>query len=139
MNASASWGACRRAISFRGSMWRSCLRFGMITCHGVVFEALAFGKPVIGSRRGGIPEMIRDGENGLLFEPDAPGELRAALQALRDDRRRSRLTEKARPSAAPFLDMAEWIRTYEALYREVAGAGRGAWAAPQEGPDATHG
>jgi glycosyltransferase involved in cell wall biosynthesis len=37
----------------------------------VVFESLLFGVPVIGSRRGGIPEMINDGVNGLLFDPDA--------------------------------------------------------------------
>jgi len=86
---------------------------------GVVFEALAFGKPVIGSRRGGIPEMIRDGENGLLFEPDRPEELQAALAALQDDALRSQLTKQARPSSVPFVDMAGWISTYEALYREV--------------------
>ncbi len=86
---------------------------------GVVFEALAFGKPVIGSRRGGIPEMIRHGENGLLFEPDAPGELQAALESLRDEALRTRLTAQARPSSAPFMDIARWIGEYEALYREV--------------------
>ncbi|HDL85948.1 MAG TPA: glycosyltransferase, partial [Candidatus Acetothermia bacterium] len=89
---------------------------------GVIFEALAFGKPVIGSRRGGIPEMIRDGENGLLFEPDAPGALLAALEAMRNDRLRARLTAQAQPSSAPFVDIVGWINTYEALYREVADA-----------------
>ncbi len=85
----------------------------------VVFEALAFGKPVIGSRRGGIPEMIQDGENGLLFEPEAPGELKAALEAMRDDALRARLTERAWPSAHPFLDMAAWVKTYEDLYHDA--------------------
>jgi len=85
----------------------------------VVPEALAYGKPVIGSHRGGIPEIIVDGENGLLFEPDAPGELKAALEALTDDALRAWLTEQARPSARPFVDMAGWIDTYEALYREL--------------------
>ncbi|WP_414041110.1 glycosyltransferase family 4 protein [Acidithiobacillus sp. M4-SHS-6] len=86
---------------------------------GVVFEALAFGKPVIASRRGGIPEMIRHGENGLLFEPDAPGELQAALVSMQDETLRVRLTAQARPSSAPFMDMARWIGEYEALYCEV--------------------
>jgi glycosyltransferase involved in cell wall biosynthesis len=86
---------------------------------GVVFEALAFGKPVIGSCRGGIPEMIRHGENGLLFEPKAPGELRAALESLQEEALRARLTAQAGPSSAPFMDMARWIGEYESLYREV--------------------
>ncbi|MFA5905018.1 MAG: glycosyltransferase family 4 protein [Desulfobacula sp.] len=33
-----------------------------------ILEAFAFGKPVIGGRIGGIPEMVEDGRNGLLFE-----------------------------------------------------------------------
>ncbi|MFW5455017.1 glycosyltransferase family 4 protein [Thioalkalivibrio sulfidiphilus] len=89
---------------------------------GVVFEALAFGKPVIGSRRGGIPEMIRHEENGLLFEPDAPGELQAALEAMADDALRAQLMAQAKPSSAPFVDMAGWVAQYEALYREVSNA-----------------
>ncbi|MFH0779018.1 MAG: glycosyltransferase family 4 protein, partial [Candidatus Eisenbacteria bacterium] len=34
-----------------------------------VLESLAFGKPVIATKMGGIPEMVRDGENGFLVEP----------------------------------------------------------------------
>lgn len=37
-------------------------------CSMVVLEAMAFGKPVIGSRTGGIPEQIEDNETGFLFE-----------------------------------------------------------------------
>lgn len=90
------------------------------TFPGVVFEALAFGKPVIGSRRGGIPEMICEGENGLLFEPDTPGELVAALRRLAaDPALRLRMAEAARTSAQPFLDRAGWVGRYLALYDEV--------------------
>lgn len=86
----------------------------------VVAEALAFGKPVIGSRRGGIPEMLREGENGLLFEPDTPGELVAALRRLAGDGAlRRRMGEAARVSAQPFLDRAGWVGCYVALYDEV--------------------
>ncbi|MBU2818033.1 glycosyltransferase family 4 protein, partial [Acidithiobacillus ferrooxidans] len=52
----------------------------------VVAEALAFGKPVIASKRGGIPEMIKDGENGLLFEPNRPEDLQESLHRLGSDR-----------------------------------------------------
>ncbi len=41
-----------------------------------VIEAFAMGKPVIGSRIGGIPELIKDHETGLTFEPGNAEELR---------------------------------------------------------------
>jgi glycosyltransferase involved in cell wall biosynthesis len=47
-----------------------------------VIEAMAAGKPVIASRTGGLPELIVDGENGLLVPPDDPDRLREALLRL---------------------------------------------------------
>ena len=47
-----------------------------------VIEAMAAGKPAIASRTGGLPELIEDGENGLLVPPNDPGALRAALLRL---------------------------------------------------------
>lgn len=50
---------------------------------GIVFlEANACGKPVIGARTGGIPDAIREGETGLLVEPDDPAALAEALTDL---------------------------------------------------------
>ena len=46
----------------------------------VVLEAFASGVPVIGSARGGIPEVIRSGYNGFLFEPDEPSSLVSVIQ-----------------------------------------------------------
>lgn len=40
-----------------------------------VLEAYALGKPVIGARIGGIPEIVRDEVTGLLFEPGSPEDL----------------------------------------------------------------
>lgn len=48
-------------------------------------EALAVGTPVVASRVGGIPEIVRDGVDGLLVPPDDPQALAAALQRLLDD------------------------------------------------------
>jgi glycosyltransferase involved in cell wall biosynthesis len=42
-------------------------------------EALVAGRPVVASRVGGIPEVIRDGVDGLLVPPDRPEELAAAV------------------------------------------------------------
>lgn len=87
----------------------------------VVIEALSFGKPVIGSRRGGIPEIIRHGHNGLLFEPDNPGELSAALLKLTEDAElRDAMGRAARASVERFLDHDAWVSTHLALCREVA-------------------
>jgi glycosyltransferase involved in cell wall biosynthesis len=88
----------------------------------VVLEALAFGKPVIGSRRGGIPEIILHGRNGLLFEPDRPGELSAALECLAGDAGlREKMSEAARASAERFLDHDAWVSSHLDLCREVSG------------------
>jgi len=48
----------------------------------VIYESFAFGKSVIGSRIGGIPELIEDGENGLLFEPKNVDELAEKIKYL---------------------------------------------------------
>ncbi len=55
-----------------------------------VVEAMSAGMPVIASRVGGIPELVADGESGLLVEPDDPQSLADALLELaRDAGRRS--------------------------------------------------
>jgi glycosyltransferase involved in cell wall biosynthesis len=46
----------------------------------VVLEAYAMGIPVIGSRIGGIPELIEDGHTGLLFTPGDAGDLREKIR-----------------------------------------------------------
>ncbi len=48
-------------------------------------EAMAVGKPVIGSRTGGIPEQIEHGQNGLIFTPGDVDELSAHMNNLFDD------------------------------------------------------
>ncbi len=45
----------------------------------VVLEAYSHGLPVIGSRRGGIPEMVEEGRTGFLFEPENAGDLASLL------------------------------------------------------------
>ena len=55
-------------------------------CHDVlprvIFEAHARGIPVVGSQRGGIPEMVEDRVTGWLFEPEQPGRLAQLLCSL---------------------------------------------------------
>ena len=49
-----------------------------------LIEAMASKLPIIAANTGGIPELIRHGENGLLFNPEKPDELLACIQALID-------------------------------------------------------
>lgn len=51
----------------------------------VALEAMAAGKPLVGSRIGGIPELVRDGENGLLVPEKDVRALADALLALAAD------------------------------------------------------
>lgn len=51
-------------------------------CPYSVLEAFALGKPVIGSNIGGIPELIEDGVDGLLFEPGNAEDLSAKISYL---------------------------------------------------------
>jgi glycosyltransferase involved in cell wall biosynthesis len=85
----------------------------------VVMESMAAGTPVIGSRCGGIPEQISDGETGLLFEPGNERELAAALQKLLSDGElRTRMGRAARARA---LRMFDDSATYANLAKVFAG------------------
>lgn len=53
----------------------------------VISEAMALGKPIIGSRLAGIPEQVEDGVTGLLFQPGADEELASKIELLiRDEK-----------------------------------------------------
>ena len=52
----------------------------------VILEAMSFAKAVIAPRVDGIPEFVRDGETGLLVNPDDPAALvKAMIRLDRDD------------------------------------------------------
>jgi glycosyltransferase involved in cell wall biosynthesis len=51
----------------------------------VIHEAFMSGVPVVGARIGGVPGLVRDGLNGLLYEPFSVDALRRCLQRLVDD------------------------------------------------------
>jgi glycosyltransferase involved in cell wall biosynthesis len=62
-------------------------------------EAMSCGCACIGSRVGGIPELVREGETGLLFEPGNVAQLSQALeQLIRDESRRETLGRAAAAS-----------------------------------------
>jgi len=61
----------------------------------VALEAMACGVPVIAANTGGVLDIIRDGENGLLFNPERPAEIGALLRRLQQQPAlRERLAEQ---------------------------------------------
>jgi glycosyltransferase involved in cell wall biosynthesis len=61
---------------------------------------MAAGCPVVGANRGGIPDIVTDGVNGRLYEPDQPASLITAVQGLLGDQTtRSQLRQEARQEA----------------------------------------
>jgi glycosyltransferase involved in cell wall biosynthesis len=50
-----------------------------------ILEAMAASLPIVATRVGGIPELVKDGDNGLLVAPANPEELAHALQQMVDD------------------------------------------------------
>jgi glycogen(starch) synthase len=85
-----------------------------------VVEALAVGTPVIATRVGGVPEVVRDGENGLLVPAGDQEALAAAIRRFfGEDELRRGLAEAAAASVASYTEEAAFARIEEAL-AEVA-------------------
>jgi len=66
----------------------------------VFMEAMATGRPVISCPISGIPELVRDGETGVLIPPDNPTALAEAITRLMNDSLRLHLGKQARALAA---------------------------------------
>jgi glycogen synthase len=67
-------------------LYQSCDLFvapSLYESFGLIYlEAMNYGKPVIGCRAGGIPEVVEDGVTGILVEPEAPQALAEAILRL---------------------------------------------------------
>lgn len=89
----------------------------------VLAEAAACGTPAVASRIGGIPEVVLDGETGLLVHPgDRPALLAATTRLLADDALRQRLGAAARVRAQALFSLDHMIDETIAEYRHILGA-----------------
>jgi glycosyltransferase involved in cell wall biosynthesis len=81
-------------------------------------EALALGIPVIASRLGGLPEIVENEKNGLIFDPTRPHEFVVILQRLvRERQLLARLRSGARQT--PVMTVALHARAVRSLYENV--------------------
>jgi starch synthase len=86
----------------------------------VLLEAWAAGSTVISSRTSGASALIRDGENGWLFDLSDPGTFhRAVSQTLRDPGLAARLAESGRQLVTSEYDVTSVGRRVKQLYQEL--------------------
>jgi glycosyltransferase involved in cell wall biosynthesis len=86
----------------------------------VLQEAAAFGAALIGSNVGGIPQMVREGENGFLIEPGSRPQLEERLRRLiEDDDLRLRFRRRSRQLALEEFDAEKNARRLGELFEAV--------------------
>ena len=84
-------------------------------------EAMATGKPLVGTRVGGIPQIIADGETGTLVPPRNPEELARAITSLLGDKgKRTAMGLKARDKAEGEFSWQIIARKIQDIYYNVA-------------------
>lgn len=109
-------------------LYRSCAIFvapSRYESFGIIFiEAMAFGKPLVGANVGGIPEILQDGVNGLLFRPADSADLSEKLSALIDDESaRTRMGEASRTLLKAKFDAADMGLHVVQMVEKIIGSG----------------
>ncbi len=95
----------------------------------VLLEAMAAGCPVVAARSGGIPDIVTDGVNGYLFEPDDPdGAITATKSLLEATQAREELRHNARNEAEQW-GWAAATQQLQGYYRSVLDSEYGVSAA----------
>lgn len=92
--------------------------FGLVTV-----ESWLHGKPTIVTRSAGIAELVKDGSNGLLFDPERPATLTAAMRRLLDDRTgrlSARLAREGRLTSRK-CSLAAAVRTERSMLTRLTG------------------
>jgi glycosyltransferase involved in cell wall biosynthesis len=81
-------------------------------------EAMALAKPVVACRVGGTPEVVVEGETGVLVSPARPEELAAALEALlRRPEQAQAMGEAGARRVREAFDLEQMVSKIEAMYR----------------------
>lgn len=85
-----------------------------------LIEAMAFGKPCIASRVGGIQDLIEDGVTGMLFNPGDPNDLARAIKYMFNDaHKRETFKDKARRRVINDFNIEDMASQIEKVYEEV--------------------
>ena len=88
-------------------------------CSMAILEAMALGKPVVATRAGGNPELIRDGETGLLIERTPDALAQAIIRLLSDPSQRAQMGAAAHNRAQTSFSAGVMVSQIESLYHEM--------------------
>jgi glycosyltransferase involved in cell wall biosynthesis len=87
-----------------------------------ILEAMALGRPVVATAAGGVPGIVKDGETGVLVDPEDPEALAEAItRLLADPVLADRLAGAARDMVAKEYGLEPMVRATEDVYRQVLG------------------
>ena len=90
-----------------------------------LLEAMALARPGVATRGGGVPEVVREGETGLLVPPGDAAALAEAMSALAaDPARRAEMGRRGREAVARDFRRDAMIDAVSGLYRETVAASR---------------
>lgn len=84
-----------------------------------ILDAFMYGRPALGSRRGGIPEVIDPGETGAVFEPEPVG-LADLLRSYAGDREFCRAQGVKAREAADRYTLDRQVRSFQEIYASLA-------------------
>ncbi|MFK3709104.1 glycosyltransferase family 4 protein [Leclercia adecarboxylata] len=89
-------------------------------CSMSVLEAMSFARAVVGARIGGIPEQVRHGVEGLLFEPGNAQDLADALDVMAENPEQAHeMGLKGRVRLCQKYSLRKHMETLQSLYREL--------------------
>ena len=80
---------------------------------------MALGKPIVASRTGGVPELLGNGEAGLLVPPADPEAIAEAIGEILANPDRARSLADAGRRRVPLYSTRVMINSLEKLYREL--------------------
>ena len=112
-----AWWLRRAAVVVHPARWEG---FGL-----ALLEAMLCGRPIVATRVSSVPEIVTNGETGLLVPPDDPSALATASISLLDDPvRAARLGEAGRVRAEAEFSVARMAERTAAVYEEALSSSR---------------
>ena len=89
-------------------------------CPRVLLEAMGCGKPIVATKSGGVPELVKDKETGILVPPQDSASLRdAILYFIRNPTERERMGKVGRKRAETVFNIEKTTAKIENVYKEL--------------------